>query len=89
MTTVTAIDGEALVNDLKGRVRGPLLTPADASYDEARSVWNAMIERRPAAVVRCLGGARRGNRHGAEPVKEAQGRSPHAANIAGRFPPIA
>jgi len=55
MTTVTAIDGEALVNDLKGRVRGPLLTPADASYDEARSVWNAMIDRRPAAIVRCLG----------------------------------
>jgi FAD/FMN-containing dehydrogenase len=54
-TTATVLDGEALVNDLKGRVRGPLLTPGDAAYDEARSVWNGMIDRRPAAIVRCLG----------------------------------
>jgi FAD/FMN-containing dehydrogenase len=54
-TTATGVDSEALANDLKGRVRGPLLTPADAGYDEARSVWNGMIDRRPAAIVRCLG----------------------------------
>jgi hypothetical protein len=51
-TTVTATDGEALEHDLKGRVRGPLLTPTDPAYDEARSVWNGMIDRRPAVIVR-------------------------------------
>ena len=49
------MDSEALASDLRGKVRGPLLTPADAGYDEARSIWNAMIDRRPALAVRCLG----------------------------------
>src|SRR6185436_6725276 len=46
---------EAVVSDLKGRVRGPLLLPGTPGFDEARSVWNAMIDRRPALILRCLG----------------------------------
>ena len=41
-------------DSLKTQVRGVLLTPADAGYDAARSVWNAMIDKRPGAILRCL-----------------------------------
>jgi FAD/FMN-containing dehydrogenase len=44
-------------NNFKTRLRGEVLTPEDAGYDDSRTVWNAMIERRPAFVVRCLGAA--------------------------------
>jgi FAD/FMN-containing dehydrogenase len=55
MTTGPIENVDAVITALKGRVRGPLLRPADPGYDEARSVWNAMIDRRPALIARCLG----------------------------------
>ena len=44
-----------VLTGLKLRLKGPLLLPGDAGYEESRTVWNAMIDRRPALVVRCLG----------------------------------
>jgi hypothetical protein len=42
---------------LRLRLRGPLLLPGDVGYEESRTVWNAMIDRKPVAVARCLGNA--------------------------------
>ena len=47
----------ARVDALKLALRGNLLGANDAGYHEARSVWNAMIDRRPALIARPLGTA--------------------------------
>ncbi|MGO9170881.1 MAG: FAD-binding oxidoreductase [Rhodomicrobium sp.] len=39
------------------QLRGTLLNERDPSYDEARKIWNAMIDRRPCLIVRCAGAA--------------------------------
>ena len=41
------------IEQLRERVRGEVITPADEGYEDARKVYNEMIDRRPAAVVRC------------------------------------
>lgn len=48
-TTVSAETVEAL----RAQLRGSLLVEKDASYDEARTIWNAMIDRKPGLIVRC------------------------------------
>ena len=40
-------------NGLSDRLDGQLLVPGDAGYDEVRTVWNAMVNRRPRMIVRC------------------------------------
>src|SRR5262245_51099753 len=39
----------------RSSLTGTLVLPGDDAYDEARSGWNASIDRRPAAIVRCAG----------------------------------
>ncbi|WP_454873319.1 FAD-binding oxidoreductase [Paraburkholderia xenovorans] len=45
------------VDELKTAVRGQVLLPGDASFEQARSIWNAMIDRHPAIILRCAGAA--------------------------------
>jgi hypothetical protein len=40
---------------LKAGLRGELLRPGDAGYDDARKIWNGMIDKRPALIARCAG----------------------------------
>ncbi|WP_370618970.1 FAD-binding oxidoreductase [Mumia sp. Pv 4-285] len=43
---------DAVAEDLRQSVRGPLVGPSDPEYDEARKVYNGAVDRRPAAIVR-------------------------------------
>ncbi|WP_339122428.1 FAD-binding oxidoreductase [Pseudonocardia sp. D17] len=40
-------------DDLAAAMRGTLIRPGDADYDQARAVYNGMIDKRPAAIARC------------------------------------
>jgi FAD/FMN-containing dehydrogenase len=44
-----------MVGDIAAHIQGQVLLPETAGYDRARRVFNAMIDRRPAAIVRCAG----------------------------------
>src|ERR671916_1628536 len=52
MTSPTLDPG---LDDLRTRVSGTVTGPGDPGYDEARAIWNGMIDRRPAAVARAAG----------------------------------
>ena len=54
--TKCTLDSKDL-DELQARMRGQILTPANAEYDATRRIWNAMIDKRPALIVRCQGAA--------------------------------
>jgi FAD/FMN-containing dehydrogenase len=47
----------ATVQAFRDELRGTLIAPESAGYDETRKVWNGMIDRRPALIARCGGAA--------------------------------
>jgi FAD/FMN-containing dehydrogenase len=60
LTVITTLDRQftlesKVVEHLRDRLRGTLFLSGEPGFDEARSVWNAMINRRPALIARCLG----------------------------------
>ena len=42
-----------LGNELENMIKGNVLVAEDSGYEEARQIWNAMIERRPAMIAQC------------------------------------
>jgi hypothetical protein len=40
--------------DLKSQLRGAVIERGDAEYEEARALYNGMIDKRPLAVARCV-----------------------------------
>jgi FAD/FMN-containing dehydrogenase len=52
MTTTTA-PAATVFDDLAAGLRGQLIRPGEAGYDDARAVYNAMIDKHPAAIARC------------------------------------
>ena len=42
----------ATLATLRGKLRGSAVLPGEEGYDSARTIWNAMIDRRPGLVVR-------------------------------------
>ena len=47
----------APMTDLKTKLRGDLIQAEDATYEEARKLYNAMIDKRPRAIARCVDAA--------------------------------
>jgi FAD/FMN-containing dehydrogenase len=45
------------IKALENQFRGDILTPGSPEYEASRRIWNAMIDRRPAAIARCSGPA--------------------------------
>ncbi|MGW8251598.1 MAG: FAD-binding oxidoreductase, partial [Anaerolineales bacterium] len=48
---------ELQIQDLKPMLRGGLVTPDDPGYDEARKVYNAMIDKHPWLIAQCVDSA--------------------------------
>jgi len=57
MSATETTAGSQAIDELAARVRGPVVRPGDAAYDDARRVWNGLIDRQPALIVRASGTA--------------------------------
>ena len=52
----TTVDGAAL-KAIGAALRGKVLADGVPGYDEARTIWNAVIDRKPGVIIRCQGAA--------------------------------
>jgi FAD/FMN-containing dehydrogenase len=57
MATTTATGAGLITDELRAAFRGELIEPGDAGYDDARAVYNGMIDRRPRLIARCVDAA--------------------------------
>jgi FAD/FMN-containing dehydrogenase len=48
---------QEMLGALRMRLRGPVLVADDPGFEDSRTLWNAMIDRQPAVVARCIGAA--------------------------------
>ncbi|WP_332698918.1 FAD-binding oxidoreductase [Bosea sp. (in: a-proteobacteria)] len=58
LTTLTAGQARIAASDIEAlasQLRGSVLGEKDAGYDEARAIWNGMVDRRPGLIIRCAG----------------------------------
>lgn len=44
-----------LIDNLKVRLLGQILSPGDSGYDTSCVIWNGMINKKPALIIRCIG----------------------------------
>jgi hypothetical protein len=51
------VEGAGDLRPLRARFEGELITPDDPGHDQARRVWNGLIDRHPALIARCTGQA--------------------------------
>ncbi|MFC6955493.1 FAD-binding oxidoreductase [Halorubellus litoreus] len=57
MSLTTPKTDDQAITDFAAAFRGTVIRPGDEGYDEARTVWNAMIDEHPALVAQCAGPA--------------------------------
>jgi FAD/FMN-containing dehydrogenase len=55
LTGADAALGESVIEGFASRLRGELIRPSDPAYEQARFVWNGLIDKRPALIARCAG----------------------------------
>ena len=54
VTPLTTLDEKAVADALRAALRGEVIDRDHAAYDEARRVWNGLIDRHPAVIARCV-----------------------------------
>ncbi len=61
MTSINTLNGQTItvtqeqIDALSASLRGGVYSEGDALYDESRTIWNAMVDRKPGLVIRAMG----------------------------------